>query len=144
MAVGGFRYRSVRLAGSAAIAVAALAAGGCVIVVDGRDDPDYSAWRDSKRNYIGVTIDQVSRETASQLALDRDLVTLVTFVYSSTPAERAGLARYDIITTIDGQSPASPSRVRAAVRAKQPGEEIHLGVVRGGKPMDVTVVIGQD
>lgn len=130
----------------ATVAFAAFAGlAGCVIVVDGDgDDHDAHEWRESRRNYIGVTTDTISRETAAQLALDRDLVALITYVYAGTPADRAGLQRYDVVTSIDGEPPASPSRLRAVIRSRKPGEEIRLGIVRGGKPTEVVVVIGEN
>lgn len=141
MAGGSMREWSGRAA--AALVAAWVAAGaGCIIVVDdNHDDAEYAAWRAARGHYIGVTLDSVARETASQLALDRDQVTLITHVYTGTPAERAGLQKYDVITSIDGAAPASPASVRAAIRAKRAGEELRLGVVRAGQPLDITVTI---
>lgn len=140
MPVGGVLKRLGRGMGIAALATWAAAGSGCIIVVDESGDHEYEHWRESRRTYIGVTLDSVSRETAAQLELDRERVALVSHVYAGTPAERAGLLRYDVITSVDGSTPASPSRVRAAIRDKKPGESLSLGVVRAGKPLDVVVV----
>ncbi len=139
---GGTSSRVGRGMGVVALAMLATAGSGCIIVVDeSRDDIEYEHWRASRRNYIGVTLDGVTRETAAQLEVDRERVALVSYVYAGTPADRAGLMRYDVITSVDGGTPASPSRVRAAIREKKGGESLTFGVVRAGKPLDIVVVV---
>lgn len=142
---GGFVRGVTRAAGMVTVAASVLAGTGCIIVVEeDRDDPDYVHWREARRAYIGVSLDTLSRETAAQLELDRDSVALIEHVYAGTPADRAGLQKYDVITSVDGVSPASPSHVRAAIRQKKTGEEVRLGVVRAGKPLEVVVAIQAD
>lgn len=138
------RTRSIRarMASATLCAAGVLLAAGCLVVVE---ESRYESRSDSAeatpRKTIGVTLDFVSRETAAQLELDRDRVALVTHVYAGTAAELAGLKRYDIITSVAGRDSASPLQVRAAIRDAADGAELKLGVLRGGKPMELAVVV---
>ncbi|MFM9995503.1 MAG: PDZ domain-containing protein [Phycisphaerales bacterium] len=142
LAFGGLRRRAASLVGGAMLAAVALMPAGCVIVVDDTHSDGYiDDGGHSGRKTIGVILDDVSREAAAQLELDRDHVTLITHVYRRTPADRAGLQRYDIVTSVDGRDGASPAQIRAAIRDKDHGDDLRLGVLRGGKPMEVRVEI---
>lgn len=135
-------FSRLRGAAAAGCAAAGIVSAGCIVVVeDSRYESRLDGAEPAPRKTIGVTMDSVSRETASQLELDRDQVALITHVYTGTAAERAGLKRYDIITSIDGKNGASPSRVRAAIRDAADGAELKLGILRGGKPMEIAVVV---
>lgn len=114
--------------------------GGCVIVV-GDDDHWRSEWSDSDRRRpprLGLETASVGPATASQLGLNRDRVTMIEEVRPGWPASESGLRKYDIITAINGDPDASPSRLRRAVRECEPGESLTLAILREGKPMEVT------
>lgn len=132
-------------AGASLLAGVALLPAGCVIVVDESHSDGYvdDTDRDGRKT-IGVILDDVSRETAAQLELDRDRVTLITHVYRGTPADRAGLERYDIVTSVDGFDGAPASRIRTAIRDKSHGDELRLGVLRGGKPVEIRIRIEEN
>ncbi len=56
---------------------------------------------------------------------------LVTFVFSGSPAEEAGLARGDIIVSVNGAPVHSAADLRTAVVSAMPGSTQQLGVLRG-------------
>lgn len=117
-------------------------AGGCVVVIDGdRDLTKYSWSGESKpsRPRMGVYLDEPGRTLAAQLNIDRRESTVITGIVSNSPAERAGLQKYDIITRIDGSSKADPGDVRRAIRSRQWGDALTLTILREGQPMDVVV-----
>lgn len=117
-------------------------AGGCVVVVDGSDE---SSWAEHEsrggKPKIGVYTDEPGRTLAAQLQLDRGETTVITDVVNGSPAERAGLRKYDVITAIDGDPSADPSDLRRAIRAKNWGDALALSLIRDGQPMDVIVTI---
>ncbi len=114
-------------------------AGGCIVVVDGHGE-DWS-WSDSssRRPRMGVYLDEPGRTLATQLNIDRRETTVITDIVNNSPAERAGLREYDIITRIDGSDQADPSDLKRAIRSKQWGDAMTLTVLRNGQPMDVVV-----
>jgi putative serine protease PepD len=59
------------------------------------------------------------------------------------PADDAGLQSGDVIVEIDGEEAESVQDVRAAVDAKQPGDELVLEVRRDGDTERVTVELGE-
>jgi S1-C subfamily serine protease len=112
---------------------------GCLIVVDHEDSVRWSSDDDLPRHAVGVYLDSVGHATAAQLGLDRERVTLIESVTHDSAADRAGLQRYDIITAIDGDTDASPSRVRQAIRAHKPGDTISLTILRRGQQQTISV-----
>ena len=126
------------LVGCTIAALGVLPLSGCIVVVDKEYErsPEEHA-----HSVIGVNLDRIDAATASQLNLDRDKTTLITYVAPGSSAERAGLKRYDIVTVVDGSDCAPPSRVREAIRSHRHGEELHLSLMREGKAMDVTVSV---
>ena len=49
----------------------------------------------------------------------------------------------DILVAIDGKKIASMDDLRSTLDAHEPGDEVTFEVVRGGKTIDVTVVLGR-
>jgi serine protease Do len=127
----------VALAGLVGMGVMPLA--GCLIIVD--KEVERSPDGERAKSAIGVNIDRIDAATATQLNLDRDKATLITYVAPGSAAEKAGLKKYDIVTVVDGSDCAPPSRVREAIKSHRHGEELHLSVVREGKAVDVTVCV---
>jgi len=129
----------------AALSIGLATTGGCVIVVDDtgewHDSSDYRG--ESRRPRIGVEIDNVGPALAEQLGIDRHRATLIESVYSNSPAARAGLQRWDVITQIDGRDSASPSDLRRAIRDKGWNGTLALRVIRSGQPLDVEVKIDE-
>jgi putative serine protease PepD len=60
-------------------------------------------------------------------------------------ADEAGLEADDVVVSVDGERISSPDQLIATIRSHQPGEEITLGVRKGGSgsPEDVTVTLGE-
>lgn len=115
-------------------------AGGCVVVVDGGgDDWSWSDGNSPRRPKMGVFLNEPGYTIASQLNINRRETTVITDVVNDSPAERAGLREYDIITRIDGLDQADPSDLRRAIRSKEWGDAITLTIIREGQPMDVVV-----
>jgi len=56
---------------------------------------------------------------------------LIRSVMRASPAEHAGLADGDVVTSIDGQNVSGPSELRARVMQAQAGARVSLGVLRG-------------
>lgn len=114
---------------------------------------EQDAWRQAQEAYgvaitmqpakvmMGITMGVASLETAEQLGVKREEVTLVTSVRDDLPAAAAGLKQYDVIVSVDGQKPAPQEVIRKVLREKEPGDQMVFGVLRRGEAKDVTITL---
>lgn len=58
-----------------------------------------------------------------------------------TPASRAGLLPGDIITRFDRQQITSYNSLIDAIAARKPGEEVDIGYLRNGSPLETRAVV---
>lgn len=133
--------------GSACVAglVCGVILGGCIMVVDRDGDSWARSWNDDRdQPRLGVSIDSPGKTLAAQLQIDRGDATVITGVAPDSPAARAGLRKYDVITRIDGDSDADPSDLRHAVRAKEWGDSVNLTVIREGQTMEIAVPLERE
>ncbi|MCX6551425.1 MAG: trypsin-like peptidase domain-containing protein [Acidobacteria bacterium] len=91
------------------------------------------------RGYIGVSLHDVDEDLQRSLQLGNSRGALVEDVTAGTPAERAGLRRYDLITAVDGRQVLRAEELIRDVAARHPGSEATLRVVRDGRAQLVTV-----
>ena len=62
-------------------------------------------------------------------------------VREGTPAAKAGLKAGDILVEFDGKAIGNLYDFTYALRAKKPGDEVKVKVLRGGQPLEVSVVL---
>ena len=91
------------------------------------------------RGFIGVALTNVTRTLAQALKLGKDTGAMVQDVSGGTPAERAGLRPYDVITGVDGQAVRSDDALIRAVAARSPGALVRLDVWRDGAAREIAV-----
>ncbi|MCB9838691.1 MAG: PDZ domain-containing protein [Phycisphaeraceae bacterium] len=86
------------------------------------------------RMMIGVTLGSISEALASQLGVDAEGVLMIESVSDGMPAAMSGLRRFDIITSVDGESPVSTPMLQKLIASKHDGENVTIKVLRGGDP----------
>jgi S1-C subfamily serine protease len=107
--------------------------------------------------YLGITGITIDSSLADlQLRASRGV--LVQDVQAGGPAARAGLRGGsvasqvdgsqvvlggDVIQSLDGKSVASMEALSNAIATRRPGDEVTLGIMRGGKPQTVAVKLGK-
>lgn len=69
---------------------------------------------------------------------------VVLSVANGTPAEKAGLEKYDVITKIDGQEISNTTELRAALYKKTVGDTMEITFYRGDQEKTVTVELSVD
>ncbi len=62
-------------------------------------------------------------------------------VRDGTPAAKAGLKAGDILVEFDGKAIGNLYDFTYALRAKKPGDEVKVKVLRNGQPLEVSVVL---
>jgi len=95
------------------------------------------------RPWIGIRYQEITAEVvaAHKLAATKGLY--VESVLDGTPARRAGLRAGDIITEVAGRAATTPDDLRLPLRQRKPGDRLKLSLLRGGKRLAVTVVLGE-
>jgi hypothetical protein len=85
------------------------------------------------RTYLGARLVPVSPEVAHHLDLPSGFYQTVKGVQSGSPAEKAGLEAFDIITHVDDQKIINAQQLVQLVSAKHAGDIIALTILRKGK-----------
>jgi hypothetical protein len=99
--------------------------------------------RKEKVAYLGVATMEVAPELAAQLKLSPGMGLVVNTVLPDSPAERAGVKQYDLITRLDDQILTNPEQLRVLVRMKKQSDDVKLAIIRQGAPTAVNVELGQ-
>ncbi|NNM32495.1 MAG: PDZ domain-containing protein [Gemmatimonadetes bacterium] len=104
---------------------------------------DLIAYGHVRRAYLGVRMQAVTPEDAEALGLPRIAGALVQEVTEDTPAERAGLQRFDVITEIDGEEIRTSNDLQHKIALKSPGDRVNVTVFRDGEPREIEVRLDQ-
>jgi serine protease Do len=92
--------------------------------------------------YIGATIQQITPDLADSLGLKSVEGAIVDQLSPGGPAQMAGLRAGDIVRSVNGAAVKSPTELTRRVAFSHPGETLRLGLLRGGKPLEVTLHAG--
>lgn len=93
--------------------------------------------------FIGATLMDVTEDIAGRLGIDESVKgAFVREVLFNTPAYKADLRQYDVITGMDGKEFKTKEELIAAIQTKAVGDKVTLSVMRGDKKIEVTVEIG--
>lgn len=95
------------------------------------------------RGFAGVVLTTATPRLQAALQLARDQGALVQDVPADTPAGRAGLRPYDLITAIDGVPIASDEALIRYIAARVPGELVRLDVWRDSAKRSVSLKLAE-
>jgi len=95
-----------------------------------------------EHGYLGININDVTPDNAQFFNLKESSGAIVAGVSPDSPASKAGLKQGDVVTEVNGQK-VDASGLQGAVSQMTPGEPVKLGVVRDGKPMNLSLTVGQ-
>ncbi len=96
-----------------------------------------------ERGYIGVRIGELTPGLAKQFNVPDLNGALVESVEPGSPGSKAGFRAGDVVRTLDGKQVTSPSSLRYSVASMSPGTEVKLGILRNGKPMTLSLRLGE-
>ena len=95
------------------------------------------------RGYIGVQLQRLDPDLGQALKLGAVEGALVQDVTEDSPAERAGLRAYDLITAVEDRKVATDDELIRDVSAREPGTVVRLKVLRNGRPELVPVKLAE-
>ena len=87
-----------------------------------------------KGAYLGVATSPPTPILREQLKLSEGMGLVVEFVDKESPAEKAGIRRYDVLTKLEDQLLVNAEQLAVLVRSKKPGDDVELTLIRGGTP----------
>src|SRR5262245_42678715 len=99
------------------------------------DDPDVKEAKPAggERGYLGVLLSPVPEALQAHMKVEEGA--LVQQVTAGSPAEKAGLRRFDVIVSVNGQKLKGPEEVRKRIQDSKAGETLKLGVKRGNEEL---------
>lgn len=95
------------------------------------------------RGWLGVSIQELSPELASQFGVPEPKGVLVSDVLEGSPAKRAGLERGDVIVEYDGKPVENPTQLRNAVAQTVVGRKAHVKLIRDKQVRLLEVTIAE-
>lgn len=95
------------------------------------------------RGWLGVVIQEVSKELAETFGLSKPMGALIANVEKGSPADKAGLQASDIILKFDGKSVQSSSELPRLVGATKPGAKVNVQIWRKGALKEVALVLSE-
>jgi serine protease Do len=105
--------------------------------------PQLMAKGEVTRGYLGVTVQSLTPELAKSLKLEGTKGALVGGVTAGSPAEKAGIARGDVIVGFNREKVDSPHDLAMRVANTQVGQEVLVTILRDGVSKQFPVEIGK-
>ena len=97
-----------------------------------------SAQKDVDHAYLGVHASRLDQGLSHQLGLPQGVHLQVEGVVPGSPAELAGIVRFDVLLQFDDQILVNPEQLKSLVRMRNPGERVVLSVMRKSTPLTLT------
>ncbi len=94
------------------------------------------------RGFLGVSIQDVTRDIADSVGLKDAKGALVTQLNDDSPGGKAGLKSGDIVTAVDGTTIDDAISLSRTISSKAPGSKVELTVWRDGKEIKVSATLG--
>lgn len=95
------------------------------------------------RGRLGAVIQSVTPALAKSFGLANSAGALVVTVEKNGPAAQAGMKAGDVITRLNGQVVPDANQLPGMVAQLKPGMKVPVVVIRQGKPLTLTVKLGE-
>lgn len=96
-----------------------------------------------KRGELGILGTELNSELAKAMKVDAQRGAFVSQVMPNSSAAKAGIKAGDVITSLNGKPISSFAALRAEVGSMPIGSKVTLGLLREGKPVNVTLELQQ-
>jgi serine protease Do len=104
---------------------------------------DLVAYGSVKRGWLGISVQNLTREFAEAYGLKEETGVVVGDVFEDSAADRAGLQRGDVIASVNREAVKDTAWFVNKIRSFGPNTEVRLSVVRDGKTVQLTVKLGE-
>ncbi len=94
-----------------------------------------------KRGLLGIKGSEMTADMAKAFNIDAQRGAFVSEVLPGSAAAKAGIKAGDIIVSIEGKPITSFAELRVKIGTTAPGKAVKIGLLRNGKPLDVTVTL---
>jgi serine protease Do len=95
------------------------------------------------RGWLGVGIQNLSKEMVDYYGLDSQEGVLVSQVYDGDPADKAGIKSQDIIIAVNGKKISDTRQLSRIIAETSVGTEITVDVLRNGRKKSLNIVIAR-
>ncbi|MFN8670712.1 MAG: DegQ family serine endoprotease [Candidatus Sericytochromatia bacterium] len=96
------------------------------------------------RGFLGIQIQNMTESMAKGLKVENPNSGIVVGdIFKGSPADKAGIKRYDVILELNGKEVTDVSAFRNTIAASNPGEKQILTVLRDGKKVKVEIKLGE-
>ncbi len=95
------------------------------------------------RGWLGVYIQEVTRELAESFGMDKPMGALVAKIMDGSPAKDSEVEVGDVILSFNGQEVPNSAALPPMVGRVRVGEQVKLKIMRDGKLKTIKVKIGQ-
>lgn len=129
--------RFLKTKGVITLLAVALVLTGASSVMAEKTDKD----KGSGKGFLGVSLERMSADERDEFKADFGV--LVTRVSKGEAAEKAGIKKYDVIRYFNGEKMRRPGDLSEAVSEQKPGTNVKIKLIRDGKDMSVTAVLGE-
>ena len=95
-----------------------------------------------QRAYLGVILQQIDKELADALGLDKADGVLVSDIMKDSPAAKAGLQQGDIILQNNDKPIKNMAKFHNDIAMMDPGQTVNLKILRNNSPLDLKIPLG--
>jgi hypothetical protein len=93
--------------------------------------------------YLGLSTEPVTDALAQQLKLDPGFGLTVQSIVPGSPAESAGIKKFDILTKLDDQMLITPVQLQTLIRSHKPDDEIKITLIHEGQTATLTAKLSK-
>lgn len=89
-----------------------------------------------KRGQLGIQMQDLTPDLARAFDIEQQHGAVIAGIIPTSPADKAGLKRGDIVIAVNGQKVDSATRLRNHIALMQVGDLVSLDILRDGKEID--------
>lgn len=96
-----------------------------------------------ERGFLGIAMKNMDVKKARALGLKKPMGVFIDRVFEDSPAHKAGVRPKDVLIAIDDQEVYQTNQVQSIIATKNPGEKVHLTIIRKAQKIKLPVILGK-